>query len=161
MVRVDLGVDHGAPVERVPDWMPPASAAPSSRVLDAAARDAAQRALESVDARSGRAAVAAGNPALLEALAEDVRWQRSGRLPVVGRARVIEATAVSGEALEWAPEVTAVAASGDFGYAYGRGRSTVDGQDSREFAYLNIWQRRDGAWRLVVHTARRVQAPAN
>jgi hypothetical protein len=90
-------------------------------------------------------------------LADEVRWHRSGQLPVVGRAEGLAANAASGETIGWVPEQTIVAASGDFGYAYGRGRwRHAGGPEEGDLAYLNIWQRRDGAWRLLVHVSRAV-----
>ena len=154
LVRVDIGIDHGPPSGREPDWTPPAARGPDAPVvLGVAARAIATRELEAVEARCGGGAAAARVQALLDVLDEDVRWQHAGALPVVGRARAVEAVVASGSDLEWTPEVTVVAASGDFGFSYGRGQSAA-GTMSAEFAYLNVWQRRNGAWRLLAHVAR-------
>lgn len=153
LVRVDIGIDHGPLSGREPDWTPPAAQMPDAPVLDVATRAVAMRELEAVEARCGGGPAAARAQALLDVLDEDVRWQHAGALPVVGRARAVEAVAASGSDLEWTPEATVVAASGDFGFSYGRGRSAA-GTLSGEFTYLNVWQRRNGAWSLLTHVAR-------
>jgi ketosteroid isomerase-like protein len=157
LVLIDIGIDHTAPEARVPDWSPPTLPPPSAPVLDADARSAAARELQEIDARLGASARGGASLARSAVLAEEVRWHRSGRLPVVGRAAVLAASAASGEAIGWVPEQAIVAASGDLGYAYGRGRwRRTGGPEEGDLAYLNIWQRRDAAWRLLVHVSRAV-----
>lgn len=160
LVRIDVGIDHAAPEARVPDWAPPKLPPPGAPVLDVDARAAAARELQEIDARLGSSSNGGAPLALSSVLADEARWHRSGRLPVVGRAEVLAASEASGDAIGWVPEQTIVAASGDFGYAYGRGRwrRTV-GTEEGDLAYLNIWQRQDGAWRLLVHVSRPVDPP--
>jgi ketosteroid isomerase-like protein len=156
-VRIDIGIDHAAPETRVPDWSPPPLPPPGAPVLDADARAAAARDLQEIDARLGASSRGGAPLALASVLADDARWHRNGRLPVVGRAAVMTASEAGGEAISWVPEQAIVAASGDLGYAYGRGRwRRTGGPDEGDLAYLNIWQRRDGAWRLLVHVSRAV-----
>lgn len=157
LVRIDIGIDQTAPEARVPDWSPATLPPPSAPVLDAVARSAAARELQEIDARLG-ASLRGGAPlALSSVLVDEVRWHRSGRLPVLGRAAVLTASEASGDAIGWVPEQTIVAASGDLGYAYGRGRwRRTGGPEEGDLAYLNIWQHRDGAWRLLVHVSRPV-----
>ncbi len=156
-VRIDIGIDHAAPEARVPDWSPPSPPPPSAPALDAAARGAAVRELQEIDARLGASSRGGAPLALSSLLADDARWHRNGQLPVIGRAAVLAAHEASGDAIRWAPEQTIVAASGDLGYAYGRGRwQRTGGPEEGDLAYLNIWQRRDGAWRLLVHVSRPV-----
>ena len=69
----------------------------------------------------------------------------------------LEAVGPSAEAIGWSPEATVIADSGDFGFTYGRGR-WQRGNDTGELAYLNVWQRRDGDWRLLVHVSNAVSA---
>jgi len=152
LVRVDVGIEHPAPDVRAPDWTPPPSPPASARVLAGPAREAAVRELRDLDARLG---VAEKPGALEPVLADEARWHRGGLLPVVGRSTVLAAIAQRAETLEWSPESAVIAASGDFGFAYGRGR-WQRGAEAGDLAYLNIWQRRDGAWRLLVHVSNAV-----
>jgi hypothetical protein len=113
--------------------------------------------LQEIDARLGASSHGGAPLALAPVLADDARWHRNGRLPVVGRSAVVTASEASGDAISWVPEQAIVAASGDLGYTYGRGRwRRTGGPDEGDLAYLNIWQRRDGAWRLLVHVSRAV-----
>jgi ketosteroid isomerase-like protein len=154
LVRIDIGIDHPEPAVRVPDWAPPASPPPDAPELDPAARSAAARELQEIDAHLGASSREGAPLALSDVLAEDARWHRGGKLPVVGRAEVLAASAASGDAIDWVPEETIVAESGDFGYAYGRGRwSRGGGSEEGDLVYLNIWQRREGTWRLLVHVS--------
>jgi ketosteroid isomerase-like protein len=154
LVRIDIGIDHPAPTVRVPDWAPPTTPPPGAPALDPAARSAATRELEEIDTRLGASSRGGAPLALTALLADDARWHRGGRLPVVGRAEVLAASESSGDVIDWAPTETVLAASGDFGYAYGRGRwSRTGGSEEGDLVYLNIWQRREGAWRLLVHVS--------
>jgi ketosteroid isomerase-like protein len=123
-------------------------------VLDRAARSALARELEEIDTRVGASSRGGAPLALSAVLADDARWHRGGRLPVVGRAEVLAASEASGDAIGWSPTETVIAASGDFGYAYGRGHwSRGGGSEEGDLVYLNIWQQREGAWRLLVHVS--------
>jgi ketosteroid isomerase-like protein len=156
-VRIDIGIDHAAPEARVPDWSPRSPPPPSAPALDSAARGAVVRELQEIDARLGASSRGGAPLALSLVLANDARWHRNGQLPVIGRAAVLAANGAHGDAIGWVPEQTIVAASGDFGYAYGRGRwQRTGGPEEGDLAYLNIWQRHDGAWRLLVHVSRAV-----
>jgi ketosteroid isomerase-like protein len=158
LVRIDIGIDHAAPAARVPDWSPPALPPPSAPVLESDAVGAATRELEQADARLGESLRGGPSLALSSVLADEVRWHRNGRLPVVGRAEVLATVEASREAVGWVPEAAIVATSGDLGYAYGRGRwRRIGGPEEGDLAYLNIWQRRDGSWRLLVHVSRPVE----
>lgn len=153
LVRIDVGIEHPAPEVRAPDWTPPAPPPSSAAALNDAAREAATHELRELDARLGGTRKL--GDALGPLLADEARWHRGGRLPVVGRNAVIAVLAQSPDALEWSPEAVVIAASGDFGYAYGRGR-WQRGAEAGDLAYLNIWQRREGAWRLLVHVSNAV-----
>jgi ketosteroid isomerase-like protein len=160
LVRIDVGVDHAAPEARVPDWSLPKPPPLDAPILDADARAAAARELQEIDARLGASSRGGPPLALSTVLADEARWHRSGRVPVVGRAEVLAASVESGDVIDWVPEQTVVAASGDFGYTFGRGRWRRSvGTEEGDLAYLNIWQRRDGAWRLLVHVSRPVDPP--
>lgn len=156
LVRIDVGIEHPAPLSQAPDWTAPATAPPGGRPLDPAGLDAAQRELLKVD--SGVGAAKAGVDAIAPLLADDARWHRGGRYPVVGRRAVLEAARETTEVIEWTPEKAVLAASGDFGYVYGRGR-WWQGAEAGELAYMNVWQRRDVGWRLLVHVSNAVSTP--
>jgi ketosteroid isomerase-like protein len=152
LVRIDVGIEHPAPEVHTRDWALPTTQPSSAPALTDAAHETAARELRDLDARLG----AAGKPeSLRPLLAEEARWHRGGRLPAVGRTEVLAALAQSPDALEWSPEAVVLAASGDFGYAYGRGR-WQRGAEAGDLAYLNIWQRGDGGWRLLVHVSNAV-----
>lgn len=157
LVRIDIGIDHPQPQARIPDWTPPITPLPEALALDAAGRAAAARELEEIDTRLGASSRAGAPLKLSSVVADEVRWHRGGLLPVVGRAAVLAASEASGDAIGWVPESTVIAASGDFGYAYGRGRwQRINATEEGDLVYLNIWQRRDGAWRLLVHVSHAV-----
>ncbi len=154
LVRIDIGIDHPAPALRGADWAPPSMPPADAPVLDTAARSAAARELQAIDTRLGASSRGDAPLALASVLADDARWHRGGHLPVVGRTEVLVANEASGDVIGWAPTETAVAASGDFGFAYGRGRwRRTAGSEEGDLVYLNIWQRREGAWRLLVHVS--------
>lgn len=154
-VLIDVGIDHGAPPVRIPDWSPPAQAPSPALALDPAQRRVALEALHRLDAQTGAAAQDDVHTSFARVLAEDARLHRSGRLPVVGRAEALADLDAAAQTFGWSPEATVVAESGDFGFAYGRGRWVrARTGESGELAYLNIWQRRAGEWRLIVHVSR-------
>jgi ketosteroid isomerase-like protein len=154
LVCIDVGIDHPAPPVRIADWSTPAARPPLAPVLDASAQRGAAHALRELDTRTGASAQAGAAAAFATVLADDARLHRGGRLPVVGRSEALAAL-TGDQAFGWAPEGVVVAQSGDFGYAYGRGRSA--GADPTELVYLNIWQQRDGGWRLIVHVSHEVR----
>jgi len=153
LVRIDVGIEHPAPESRTPDWTLPSIPPPEAPVLPAAEQDSAARELRELDARLGGVWLDAAS--LAPVLADEARWHRGGRLPVVGRTAVLTAVAQGADRLDWAPEAVVIAGSGDFGFAYGRGRWQL-GTESGELAYLNVWQRRAGDWRLLVHVSNAV-----
>jgi len=157
LVRIDAGVEHPAPTARAQDWMAPADPGPHAEPLQPVARSVRANELKDLDAGLGTAKVTADSIAPL--LADDARWHRGGQLPVVGRRAVLDAVATAADMIEWLPEAAVVAASGDFGYTYGRGRWQRGDSESGELAYLNVWQRRNGGWRLLVHVSNAVEAP--
>ncbi len=158
LVRIDIGIDHPAPPLGTADWTAPAQAPVAVVAVEPAQRGEALAALRELDARAGVAARASARRAFEAVFAEDGRLHRGGRLPVVGRTQALAELAALEEAFAWAPEGAAVAESGDFGYAYGRGRTVAPTEaESRDLVYLNIWQRRAGEWRLIVHVSHTVR----
>ena len=161
LVRIDIGIEHAAPPTTTADWAAPARAPMAAPVLDPMTKSATLAALREVDARLGAQDSANAPASLAAALADDARLHRGGRLPVVGRAQVLADLSAHKESLAWTPAGAAVAESGDFGFVYGRGRwKRLQPEETGELAYLNIWQRRGGDWRLIVHVSNPVPVAA-
>ncbi|MBV9773303.1 MAG: DUF4440 domain-containing protein [Gemmatimonadetes bacterium] len=144
---VDLGTSNSTPTRSYPDWQPPASArraAPARMVDTAAARAsllAAERRLIAESASRGRAA------ALLAHAADDVRLHHEGVEPVMGKAEVRAALAERSGESGWTPTHSDVAASGDFGYVYGRYQAGSAGAGN----YVRIWERKPGGeWKVAL-----------
>lgn len=157
LVQIDIGINHPAPTVPLAEWRRPPDPPTALPGLAPAKLASALSALRELDARIG--AMPGSGAALADVFADDVRLHRGGRLPVSGRAQALLDLAVHKESLSWVPEGVVVAESGDLGYAYGRGRSTGAAPvDAGELAYLNIWQRRGGKWRLIVHVSNAVRA---
>jgi len=156
LVQIDVGIKHPAPTLPLADWGRPPEPPTALPALGATEQASVLAALRELDARIG--AMQGSDATLADVFADDVRLHRGGRLPVSGRAQALVDLAVHKESLNWVPEGVAVAESGDLGYAYGRGRSTsASPADASEIAYLNIWQRRGGNWRLIVHVSNAVR----
>jgi ketosteroid isomerase-like protein len=152
-VLADVGIHHPQPPERIDDWSPrtaPADAAP----LTAGELATAAAELRALDARVGHAAADSTAVAFAGTLAEDARMHLGGRVPALGRPASLTLIEAAGQTLEWSPEGVAVATSGDFGFAYGRGRwRRAQLQETGELSYLNLWQKRGGEWKLIVHVS--------
>ena len=156
LVLIDVGINHPAPTAPLADWRRPPDPPTALPALRPTEQASALSALRELDARIG--AMPGSGAALAGVFADDVRLHRGGRLPVSGRAQALVDLAIHKEKLNWVPEGVAVAESGDLGYAYGHGRSTgASPADAGELAYLNIWQRRGGKWRLIVHVSNAVR----
>jgi ketosteroid isomerase-like protein len=161
LVRIDIGIEHPAPPTTIEDWTAPARAPMAAPVLDRVTLSAALAGLREVDARIGAQDSANATVSLAAALAEDARLHRGGRLPVTGRAQVLADLSAHHESLAWTPEAAVVAESGDFGFVYGRGQwKRLQPEETGELVYLNIWQRRGGDWRLIVHVSNPVPVAA-
>jgi ketosteroid isomerase-like protein len=161
LVRIDIGIDHPPPPSPIADWSLPVQLPRTIPALDATQRAAAQAGLSEIDARLGAQEPAQAHAALAAVFAEDVRLHRGGRLPVVGRTRALADLEARQESLRWTPQGVVVAESGDFGFAYGRGRwMPLQPGESGELVYLNIWQRRGDDWRLIVHVSNPVVVKA-
>ncbi|HTN48840.1 MAG TPA: DUF4440 domain-containing protein [Burkholderiaceae bacterium] len=159
-VLIDAGIHHPAPAVHAVDWSLHEAPATAS-VLGAGDQAAAVAALRELDARTGAAAGRSAASALAGVIADDARLHHDGSEPAVGRSAILALIGANGQALEWVPEGAAVAASGDFGFVYGRGRWQRRGASaSGELSYLNVWQQRAGEWKLVVHVSTAVpEAP--
>jgi len=158
LVVIDVGIDHPAPPARIPDWSAPAQSPAAAPALDLSQRRAALEELRRLDAQIGTAAQAGDvSKSFARVLADDARLHLGGRLPALGRAEVLADLRKEVGAYGWMPEAAAVAESGDFCFVYGRGRwIRARTAGTGDLAYLNVWQRRAGEWRLIVHVSRPV-----
>lgn len=160
-VVIDIGINHPGPVSSIPDWAQRETAPVKSHVVDPAARDVARRELLALDAEVGGAAASDSVGAIVRVLAEDGRYHQSGAAPSLGRSAAVERLRSSGMTQRWAPSGGKVAESADFGFTYGRGSFTQPGTPAQgELAYLNVWQKRDGAWTLLVRVVNPVPVAA-
>lgn len=161
LVRIDIGIEHPAPLTTIEDRTAPASAPMAAPVLDGVTLSAILAGLRELDARIGAQDSSNATVSLAAAFADDARLHRGGRLPVVGRAQVLADLNAYKESLAWTPEGAVVAESGDFGFVYGKGQwKRLQPEETGELAYLNIWQRRGGDWRLIVHVSNPVPVAA-
>jgi ketosteroid isomerase-like protein len=150
-VVIDVGIDHPGPVSSIPDWTPPVAPPHAAPAEDENARGAARQDLLALDAEVGEAAATDTVGAISRALADDGRYHQAGALPSLGRSAAVERLRASRMTQRWAPAGGKVAQSADFGFTYGKGSFTqAEAPAEGEFAYLNIWQKRDGAWKLLV-----------
>jgi ketosteroid isomerase-like protein len=85
----------------------------------------------------------------LAAMADDARLMRNGPQPSVGKEAVRAALEKEPGAITTEPLGGEVSAAGDLGYTYGKG-SWKKGDAAEPVLYLRIWEKRDGAWKLVV-----------
>lgn len=89
-------------------------------------------------------------------LLEDAFQLPAGRNPRFGRDAIYQSmkTAGDGYTLSWEPQDGEVAASGDFGYTWGKytfSWKDSDGVKQVEYGkYLNVWKKQDGQWRVLV-----------
>jgi ketosteroid isomerase-like protein len=152
-VLIDIGIHHPQPPERIDDWAPRAAPADATPLV-ASELAAAEAELRALDARIGRAAADSTAGAFAGVLAEDARMHLGGRVPALGRPASLMLVEAAGQTLEWSPEGAAIATSGDFGFVYGRGRwRRAQPQETGELAYLNLWEKRAGEWKLIVHVS--------
>ena len=159
-VAIDIGIDHPGPVSTIPDWTPPTLAPAAAPVVDPEARDAARQELLALDTAVGAAAARDTVGAIERVLADDGRYHQSGAQPSLGRAAALEQLRAGGMMQSWEPTGGKVAGSADFGFTYGRGSFARAGTAADgALAYLNIWQKRDGQWRLLVRVVNPVAPP--
>jgi len=89
----------------------------------------------------------------LGVLAEDARFYRVGRQPLVGRDAIRAALTENPAPVTWAPAGAIVSRSGDLGYTFGLAKRRQSGPESPwvdSDNYFRIWKKQDGAWKLVV-----------
>jgi ketosteroid isomerase-like protein len=124
----------------------------SGKTRGAAAKaDAAAetQALLAADRALGEATAKGAAAGYMAHLADDARVMRGDALPWVGKDSFHGALEKGPAAITSQPTDGGVSAAGDLGYTYGTtewksGDTTVKGN------YLRIWEKRNGAWKLVV-----------
>jgi len=101
----------------------------------------------SADRAFAKAATARGTvAAYADFLADDSRLHREGAIPVVSKAKILEALKAQPPKMMWAPIQARVASSGDLGYSLGN--ETVGAEQG---VYLRIWKKQaDNSWRVVL-----------
>lgn len=155
-VLIDIGIHHPQPPERIDDWVPRV-ASDDRPPLSAGEQANVQADLRAFDARIGRAARDSTATAFAGVLADDARMHLGGHVPALGRPAGLAQLRAAGQTLEWWPEGSAVASSGDLGFVYGRGRwQRAQPQESGDLAYLNLWQKHAGEWKLIIHVSNAV-----
>lgn len=138
-VEVDLGINHPPPAL----WDAPLAA---RSVADG---PPARGTLEAAEAAfAARAREAGLRQALSEHAAGDLRFYRNGHAPLLGREAALASAAVGDARQVWTVERSAVAASGDLGYARGR-YARIDAPAGVEGFYLRVWRRDGGTWRVA------------
>ncbi len=104
-----------------------------------------------LDSSLGEAAILHGALAAYQVFsAEDIRIYRPNELPLPGRERL--GVLVGSRKLLFSTSGSDVASSIDLGYSYGVGEiiGGDDTQGDRFFAYLHVWQKTGGGWRLAL-----------
>lgn len=159
-VVIDVGIDHPGPVSAIADWAPPPAAPHASPPVDAGVREATLRELLALDSGVGQEAASDTVNAISRVLADDGRYHQSGALPSIGRDAVVERLRSSAMSQQWTPSGGKLAESADFGFTYGKGTFEQAGAPpAGELAYLNVWQKRGGAWKLLVRVVNPVVPP--
>ena len=160
-VLVDLGVRHERPLEHAPEWTPPRDAPAASPTLAPEALRRAERELLERDRALGAGLLTDPFAALDEVLIDEGRVHREGALPMVGRDHVLATVDESDARFGWEePSGVSIAASGDFGFTYGKGVDQGDGTGApSDLVHLSVWQLRDGAWKLLIHVSQPVSSP--
>ena len=81
--------------------------------------------------------------------AQDLRFYRAGSAPLVGKAAALDSAAMKEGPYTWTIERSAMARSGDFGYA--RGSYSLESMPSKPLGYfLRVWRAEQGEWRIVL-----------
>lgn len=149
-LHLDVGIFHDQPL-KAPDLD---FLAPSSRrfFYQRSAKRLAER--EDVVLLSDRLLSATlmnkGIPAYREFLAEDTRLLMPGHEPIRGKQAALDFWESRSAAIVTTPEAVDRALSGDWAYTRGKASITLN-QQSKDYAYLRIWELQQGFnWNLVL-----------
>lgn len=150
---VDLGASAPTPPDPVPARLTPASVRSTPRPIADADPAGARESLLAADRDFGRRAESEGlAAAFAAAAADDVRLNRDGSWPVVGRQAVVAALP-AGARQPSAPTEAHVSRAGDFGWSHGTYRLVrASGEEAESGSYLRVWTREGGRgpWRLAL-----------
>lgn len=152
-VLLDAGVAHAAPPVSPPALNERARVPQLSPRHQPADTAALQLVLRELDWRYTALGVEKGMRALYARLAAgNIRLLQTGSLPVAGRAAVLAAVPAVKARLRWVPGGSFVSASGDLGCTYGVAYRIGDdlAHAVPQSSYVHLWQKENGAWRLVV-----------
>ena len=154
-VMFDQGVAHPKPAGPIPPAIPPAKPElVDVKDIPKVVEGLEARNLLTVDRDFSLASEAKGElTAYLGVLAENARFYRVGRQPIVGREAIRAALAENPAPMTWAPAAAYVSKSGDLGYTFGLAKRRQSGPDSPwvdSDNYLRIWKKENGAWKLAV-----------
>jgi ketosteroid isomerase-like protein len=145
-IAIDIGISH------------PKTAAPL-RVESLKVGSEVQKGHSESQIRSARASLLDAergfptNPeARLKRFADDARVYRNDSFPLVGLTSIRRALTNSQGTYTWSVMDANVAASADFGYAYGTTEFKLDGSSkpAERANYLRIWKRQKGGWKVVL-----------
>ena len=152
---VDLGISHresGGPLKiwQVTD----ASDQKSTKVVNVAEE---QKKLEDRDREFSNQGLSVGLLKAYESFAaNDVRLYRNDSLPFVGREASNKFLTSVKQQYVWKPTRSDVSRSGDLGYTVGT-YEVQDADPAKKVTelgnYLRIWQKQNGAWRIVLDVA--------
>jgi ketosteroid isomerase-like protein len=150
-VAVDIGGAH-APTE--PGVGSGAfTAGPAHRHKPGAdVRRASEREILAAERRFARQAESVGFAAAFAAASlSAVRLSREGQAPAVGLEAARAMLAGDAARARWIPQGSGASRSGDLGYAFGiRERLSSTGSVADTSAYLDVWRREAGRWRLAL-----------
>jgi ketosteroid isomerase-like protein len=130
-----------------------------SRRASVPSSEASLEALHALDRRISSTAYSRGTAAALEPLgAADLQIYRNDRPPALGREDALAALTALDEKIGYDPEGGGIAASGDFGYTYGRTTRapSAPGEAGPEGSYLRIFRADSGSahgWTVALDVA--------
>jgi len=144
--ELDGGIGHAAPAVSPARLLPAARAAIAATAVDDSVDHTAS--LEKAELEFARLNIERGYTAALSQVAlPAVRVYRNEHEPFVGLQAAVVHLRDAGPVGYWRPE--RVISSGDFGYSYGVVAGA--GDDAKPAAaYVHVWKRVDGAWRLLL-----------
>jgi ketosteroid isomerase-like protein len=152
---VDLGISHSQPTGADEGFRAlSGKTSKGATKLDAGAERSALLTLEREFADA--AAKQGAEKAFALYAWESARVFREGQQPFVGVKAARAALAKSESVWSWQPQFADVSNSGDLGYSYGlyELRTSEEGHGLVEKGnYLRIWQKQNGAWKVVVDVA--------
>ena len=159
---LDFGIHHAAPstAETVLQY-PPTIQKNAGRGKSDVDAEAARSSLLEAERELAKDSASKGFGVALLAHADDTfRLYRQNNFPFVGRESARKTLEAKTDVLTWKATKADVARSGDLGYAYGTYElksKPSDEKPAEQGNYMRIWERHDGAWRIVLDVANPVR----